>query len=104
MTGKPVGEDLREGRPTALYAYAAGSADGAAAKLLADRFGASDLTDSEVAELQEVLEETGARRKVEVAVERLMAEALRAIDDAPVLPEARAELVELACYVAARDH
>jgi geranylgeranyl diphosphate synthase type I len=104
VTGKPVGEDLREGRPTALYAHAAGSADGAAAKLLADRFGAPDLTDSEVAELQEVLEETGARRKVEAAVERLMAEALKAIDDAPVLPEARAELVELACYVAARDH
>jgi len=104
VTGKPVGEDLREGRPTALYAYAAGSADGPAAKLLADRFGAPDLTEAEVAELQDVIEETGARRKVEEAVDRLVTEALGAIDRAPVLPEARAELVELATYVAAREH
>jgi len=104
LTGKPVGEDLREGRPTALYAHAAGAADGAAAKLLADRFGAADLTDGEVAELQDVMEETGARRKVEEEVDRLVAEALDAIEVAPVLPGARTELVELACYVAARDH
>jgi len=104
VTGKPVGEDLREGRPTALYAYAAGSADGPAAKLLADRFGVSDLTEAEVADLQKVFEETGARRKVEVAVDRLVTEALAAIEDAPVLPEARAELFELAYYVADRDH
>ena len=104
VTGKPVGEDLSEGRPTALYAHAAGSAEGPAAKLLADRFGASDLTDSEVVELQEVLEETGARREVEAAVDRLVTEALVAIEDAPVLPEARTELTELADYVAARDH
>jgi len=103
VTGKPVGDDLREGRPTALYAYAAGSAEGASAKLLADRFGAPDLSETEVAELQDVLEQTGARRKVETAVDRLVAEALTAIDLAPITGEARAELGELASFVAARD-
>lgn len=102
-TGKPVGDDLREGRPTALYAFAARSADGAAAKLLADRFGASDLTEAELAELQEVLEETGARRRVEEAVDSLVAEAVAAIGAAPVTAEARSELVDLARFVAARD-
>ena len=109
VTGKPVGEDLREGKPTALYAFAASAADGAAAKLLADRFGAADLTVAEVAELQAVLEETGARSQVEDAIELLVAEALTALDAAPfdegpAAAEARGRLRELAHFAAGRDH
>ncbi|MDQ3569537.1 MAG: polyprenyl synthetase family protein [Actinomycetota bacterium] len=103
LTGKPVGDDLREGRPTALYAYAARTTEGAAAKLLGERFGQPDLTESEVSELQGVFEETGARHHVEVTVDRLVTEALVAIDVAPITPEARVELVELASFVAGRD-
>ena len=103
VTGKPVGEDLRAGRPTALYSFAAEAADRAAAKLLADRFGAADLSAAEVAELQEVLEETGARRQVEAAIDRLVSEALTAMETAPVNEEARERLVELAWFVADRQ-
>ncbi len=109
LTGKPVGEDLREGKPTALYAFAASAADGAAAKLLADRFGAPDLTAAEVEELQAVLEETGARGQVEDTIDRLVAEALTALDAAPFAQhppagEARARLRELTHFAAGRDH
>ncbi|MDP9403009.1 MAG: polyprenyl synthetase family protein [Actinomycetota bacterium] len=109
LTGKPVGEDLREGKPTALYAFAAAAAaaddqHGAAAKLLGDRFGAADLTDEEVAELQSVLEDTGARAEVEAAIERLVGQALAALDTAALTEEAKGELRELARFVAGRDH
>lgn len=104
LTGKPVGEDLREGKPTALYAFAAASADGAAAKLLADRFGAADLSAEEVAELQAILEETGARREVERTIQSLLGEALAALDGADLAGGARERLAELACFVAGRDH
>ncbi|MFP5375234.1 MAG: polyprenyl synthetase family protein [Acidimicrobiia bacterium] len=104
VTGKPVGEDLREGKPTALYAFAAATADGAAAKLLADRFGAPDLTAGEVAELQAILEETGARREVERTIGRRLDEALAALDRAPLERRAGARLAELAHFVAGRDH
>ena len=102
VTGKPVGDDLREGRPTALYAFAAAGADKAAAKVLADRFGAPDLTEAEVADLQEVLEQTGARLRVETAIERLVGEALGALEMAPITDQARSSLAELASFVATR--
>ena len=104
LTGKPVGEDLREGKPTALYAFAVAAADGPAAKLLADRFGAPDLTEAEVAELQGILEETGARREVECAIDTRLDEALAALDRAELRGDAGVQLAELARFVAGRDH
>ncbi|MEO6121213.1 MAG: polyprenyl synthetase family protein [Acidimicrobiales bacterium] len=104
LTGKPVGEDLREGKPTALYAFAVQAADGPAAKLLADRFGAPDLSDHEVGELQEVLEDTGARDHVERTIGVLVVEALAGLDSSGLAPPARDHLVELAHFVAGRDH
>ena len=104
LTGKPVGADLREGKPTALYAFATEGADAAARKLLADRFGAPDLSDGEVVELQAVYEETGARRQVEQAIDRLVDTSLAALERVPLVPEARAQLAELAHFVAGRDY
>src|SRR6185436_14279074 len=53
VTGKPVGDDLREGKPTPMLAIAVEQvgADPAAIALL-DRVGAPDLTSDEVAALQ----------------------------------------------------
>ena len=104
LTGKPVGEDLREGKPTALYAFALAAADGDAAKLLADRYGASDLTAGEVVELQEILEGTGARLQVERTIDRRVEEALAALGEAGLADEAGDRLAELAHFVAGRDH
>lgn len=104
LTGKPVGEDLREGKPTALFAFASGAADGAAAKLLADRFGAPDLSPDEVGELQTILEATGARRQVECWIDRLVEEALVALGAASLEGEAQPRMVELAHFVAGRDY
>src|SRR5258705_11906009 len=42
VTGKPVGDDLREGKPTALVAIAAERVDAAGRRLL-DRLGSPDL-------------------------------------------------------------
>jgi geranylgeranyl diphosphate synthase type I len=103
VTGKPVGEDLREGKPTALYALAAAEADGAAAKLLAARFGSPDLSAEEIARLQEVLESTGARDKVEARIGQLVDQSLYALAETPLTDEARRELAALAAFVAGRD-
>jgi geranylgeranyl diphosphate synthase, type I len=104
LLGKPVGDDLREGKPTALVALARERATGAGAALLRDRFGRADLSDEEVADLQAVLEETGARGEVEATVEALVTESLAALATAPLTDEARAHLTELAWFVAGRDH
>ena len=102
VTGKPVGEDLREGKPTLLYAMAVQRASRADAAALA-RYGADDLDDRDVAALQEVLLSTGAVDAVEGDIDRLVAEAVDALEAADIDPEAGDALVELAYYVAGRD-
>jgi geranylgeranyl diphosphate synthase, type I len=102
VTGKPVGEDLREGKPTLLYAMAADRVSGADAAALT-RYGAADLDDDDVAELQDVLLNCGAVEAVEASIDRLVSEAVEALDSAAVTDEAREALVELANFVAGRD-
>jgi geranylgeranyl diphosphate synthase type I len=102
VTGKPVGEDLREGKPTLLYALAAQRASAADAAVLA-RYGAPDLDDDDVAALQDVLLGSGAVEAVEADIDRLVGEAVEALDGADFRPEARDALVELASFVAGRD-
>ena len=102
VTGKPVGEDLRDGKPTVLFAIARDRAEGAAARLL-DRYGSPDLTDEEVVDLQELLVETGAVEQVEQSINELVGRATAALDRTPLVPEARLALADLARYVAGRD-
>ncbi len=106
VTGKAVGEDLREGKPTLLYALARQRATGAAAHLLAERFGAPDLSDDEVAAIQGIFETTEARSDVEATIEQLVDESLLAAtsEELPVTDEARQALVGLARFVAGRNY
>jgi geranylgeranyl diphosphate synthase type I len=102
LTGKPVGEDLREGKPTPLLAIACARADTTGQALL-DRVGAGDLGDDEVAAIQRLMVETGARDETEQLVDQLAAEAVAALDGAALTADARAALAELAAFVAHRD-
>ena len=102
VTGKPVGDDLREGKLTPLVAAAAARAEGPEAALLR-RLGSPDLTDAEVAALQQMLVETGARDEVEATIERRVDAALAALAVAPLTAEARLALEELGTFVAWRD-
>jgi geranylgeranyl diphosphate synthase type I len=101
-TGKPVGDDLREGKPTPLLATALQRASGADAELLA-RVGAEDLTDDEVVALQDVLVSLGAREQIEAMIAELTGRALSALEGSGLTDEAIGALADLAHYVAARD-
>lgn len=103
VTGKPVGEDLREGKPTMLFARARDAATGADAELLRDRFGTPDLSADEVVAMQGVFERTGARAATEAMVDSLVDQALTALAQTPISPAARDELDALARFVAERD-
>jgi len=102
LTGKPVGDDLREGKPTPMLAIAASRAGKQHAELL-HRVGAPDLDEQEVAALQAVIVDTGAQAEAEAAITALTDQAVRAIERAPIAGLARDELVELAYYVAWRQ-
>jgi geranylgeranyl diphosphate synthase type I len=102
VTGKPVGDDLREGKPTPLVVTAferAGTDD----RATLGRLGAPDLDRTDVDALRSVFERTGAVDTIEAEIERLVGIARAAIAAAPLDPQATAWLDELAVYVAWRD-
>jgi geranylgeranyl diphosphate synthase, type I len=101
-TGKPVGDDLREGKPTPLLATAVQRATGDDAALL-DRVGAPDLADDEVRALQDVLVRTGAKAHIDTTIDSLTEEAMSALEQSSLAPAAVVALGELARYVADRD-
>lgn len=102
VIGKPVGDDLREGKPTPLLAAASGAADAGQRDVLA-RIGEPDLTDDEVSAIQATLRDTGALDEIEALIAQLSASAIAAIQEADITEEARAALVDLAHFVAWRE-
>ncbi|HEX2384262.1 MAG TPA: polyprenyl synthetase family protein [Acidimicrobiales bacterium] len=102
VTGKPSGDDLREGKPTALLSIAARRA-GERQRALLTRVGSAHLTDEDVEALREVIVATGALGDVEAEIDRLALVSLAAIDDLHVEGGAATELRELVLRVAWRD-
>jgi geranylgeranyl diphosphate synthase type I len=102
VTGKPVGGDLREGKPTPLLARAVASATPQQRAVL-DRVGSPDLDDHDIAEMQQVIVDTGALAALEQQIAGLTEQAVEAVEVAPITPESRAQLVALAHYVSRRD-
>ena len=102
VTGKPVGGDLREGKPTPLMAMAMEAATPAQVEVLS-LVGRVNLDDDDVARVQQAIVDSGALGELESTISRLAAEAVAAIDVAPIEVEARGELVALAAYVSQRQ-
>jgi geranylgeranyl diphosphate synthase type I len=100
-TGKPVGDDLREGKPTPLLALATAEADEAQAAVLSE-VGRPDLDGGGVARIQQVFVDTGAVRAIEASIDALTNQAIAAIKVADITDEARGALVDLAQFVAWR--
>jgi geranylgeranyl diphosphate synthase type I len=102
LTGKPVGGDLREGKPTPLLARAV-EASTAAQREVLDLVGRPGLTDEQVAAIQQVIVDTGALADLERTIDALTDEALTQIGRACITDDARDELVQLAHYVSWRN-
>jgi len=84
--GKPVGDDLREGKFTLLIHHALVKGDPADRQLVAGALGDPNLTAAEVARVQAALERTGARRAVTAMIAERLGEARRALETlAPLL-------------------
>lgn len=95
VTGKPAGDDLREGKRTFLVASAYEQASPTATSLLDELLG-TDLDDSQVAALRQVIIETGALQKTENHILKRTEESLGALDPNQVEEPARSVLADLA--------
>jgi geranylgeranyl diphosphate synthase, type I len=94
-TGKPAGDDLREGKRTVLVAKALEHASSAQAEVVARLLGDPRLDAAGVEALREVIVETGALASVERLVEELVDRSLTALATAAVDTPARAVLTGL---------
>lgn len=103
QTGKPAGDDLREGKRTVLVALALERATPAQVATVRRHLGDPHLGAEGVAELREVLVATGARQAVEDMIVELSARARGALEPAALTDPARAVLTELVTAATARQ-
>ena len=105
VTGKPVGDDLREGKPTLLASPGLRPRHRDRGPRFSRRAsGRRTCRNPKSSSCGAVIEATGARAEVEAAIERLAAAADAALGTLPILPEARRALGELAAFATGRDH
>ncbi len=103
QTGKPAGDDLREGKRTLLLALALDQATPAQTQLLDDCLGRPDLDPAQVERLREMIEATGAVTRLEDRIATLAACARDALATTSGLGESgRATLDELIEVATAR--
>lgn len=101
-TGKPAGDDLREGKRTMLIARALANATEQQAAEVRTLLGDPELDAAGVARLRAVIEDTGALLACEDMIKRYVEDALRALDSAPITEDARQALASLAIAATAR--
>jgi geranylgeranyl diphosphate synthase type I len=96
LTGKPAGDDLREGKRTVLIGYTRQSLSSSVGKLFDEMLSSSELTDEQVAFLQQTIIGSKALEKVERTISELADQAMSALNQIDVDPQAKAQLKSMA--------
>ena len=96
VTGKPAGDDLREGKRTVLIAYAREQLPASSRRVIDDLLGDPDLDEEQIGMLQRTIQASGARDRVEGLITSFAAEADRALAGARLGNAAVGELRDLA--------
>lgn len=94
--GKPVDSDIREGKRHVLYALTIEALPEDERAAFVERWGANDLSATEVDRLRDTVEASEARARTEALLEDLRDEALEVLGGLDIEPEPRSALEELA--------
>ena len=107
VTGKPAGDDLREGKRTVLVALTklALNESSAAKSAEFEKLLTSKTTaEHDIAKMQNMISESGALEKTERMIEELADRSLDSLTQADLADDGRAALTELALKVINRSH
>lgn len=102
-TGKPAGDDLREGKRTLLVALGMQRAEPADARALRAALGNPDLTEDTVERIRAMLTDVGAVAAVEQRIAALTSAATEALREARLAKPAATWLADLAVAATSRD-
>jgi geranylgeranyl diphosphate synthase, type I len=103
QTGKPAGDDVREGKRTVLLAIAKKQATPAQAEVIDRYLGDPLLDEAGTADFRAAITATGALAECERMIDGHVSDAIAALAGAPITGEARDALAELAIAATARD-
>ena len=101
-TGKPAGDDIREGKRTALIAVTVQRATESEAAQLQNALGNATTTEADVCALRDLMVSTGALDAVEKLIAQRVDEALAAIETLRIDEESREVLSDLAVAATSR--
>ncbi|SMH40081.1 geranylgeranyl diphosphate synthase, type I [Rathayibacter oskolensis] len=102
VTGKPAGDDLREGKRTVLLGLARAASSDTDRSALDAVIGRSDASTADITRAQEIVAASGALDRLEERILREVESALAVLPDAPLRQEGTEELRELADRVSVR--
>ncbi|WP_043638526.1 polyprenyl synthetase family protein [Nonomuraea candida] len=102
QTGKPAGDDLREGKRTMLVARTLAAASPSEAATVRRLLGDPGLDERGIEALRQIIEDTGALRECEDLIGDYLGEALAALESAPLTADARTALADLAIAATSR--
>jgi geranylgeranyl diphosphate synthase type I len=103
VTGKPSGDDLREGKRTVLIALARAALDESSVRTLDGLLGDPRLDDGQVEWLQQTIAGSGAVQRVEQRIAENVRLAVAAIEAGPIDADSRQQLSALADAVTRRS-
>jgi len=103
VTGKPAGDDLREGKRTVLMAMTLDNLAESDSQELIAHLGSPDISAEKVDELRALIIKSGAVDQVENLIEKLTNESLAAIESPSIAPESREFLTYIALSAVKRN-
>ena len=101
-TGKPAGDDLREGKRTVLLAKVVELADSSQKSEISSALGNQSLDISQVSKVREIFIATGALSEVEELISTLTSNAQSALEHGEIDPLALSALTQLLTIVTQR--
>jgi geranylgeranyl diphosphate synthase type I len=104
VTGKPAGDDLREGKRTVLVGLTRETLDGAVGRVFDEMLTSRELSDDQIRFLQQTIVGCGALKKTEDLIEQLGTESMQLLEKIELEAEAKDALRQLALLVINRSH
>jgi geranylgeranyl diphosphate synthase type I len=104
VTGKPSGDDIREGKRTVLMAVALADADAQSAALIRTSLGDHELSEERIGEVRTVLTDLGAVDDVERRISDLTERAFVTLDNSDCEPGAAEQLRRMGTAATQRQY